>query len=491
VEAWTTIRYLHAQGLSQRAIARELGISRNTVARALASDDPPKYTRRKQPVNPDLAPFEGQIREMLFDKKFRGSRVLRELRKLGFEGSKSALYRYLEKLREERATARVSMRFETPPGEQGQFDWSPYTIPLGTMLSRVVVFSLTLGYSRRKHLTASLDETQASVFEALEDGLWFFGGSPKVLVVDNDRTMVDSCKPTDFRWNRLFLELCGHYRMQPVPCTPGNARAKGKVENPFRYLEDHFIKGGRWDSFEHFLGELQRFAREELDLTVHSTTQRRPIDLFAEEQPYLTPLPAGRFISTREQFRKVSWDCLISFGGNRYSVPHPYAGKSVWVRVSRGKYLLVLDMRGQVVATHELCREKGRTVLDKQHYEGLRRAAPRTRPLLEKAFLDRFPEQAEFLERLYAQQKLNPAYHLRGILELASLYSKETMLEAFSLCLQYNTFSVGFVRGVLEQHLPAQPQSEPGVRTLHRLPSVKVTRSLSAYQRLLEGGGAR
>src|SRR5690606_29082767 len=103
-----------------------------------------------------------------------------------------------------------------------------------------------------------------------------------------------------------------------------------------------------------------------------------------EEQPYLTPLPAGRFVSTREQFRKVSWDCLISFEGNRYSVPYPYAGKSVWVRVSRGKYLLVLDMRGEVVATHELCRDKGRTIINKEHYEGLRRGAPRTRALLEK-----------------------------------------------------------------------------------------------------------
>lgn len=491
MEAWTSIRYLHTQGLSQRAIARELGVSRNTIARALASDSPPKYARRKHPVNPDLAPFEEQIREMLFDKKFRGSRILRELQKLGFEGSKSALYRYLEKLREDQASARASMRFETPPGEQGQFDWSPYTIPLGTMLCRVVVFSLTLAYSRRKYLTASLAETQASVFEALEDGLWFFGGSPKELVVDNHRTMVDRCKPNDFRWNRLFLELCGHYRIQPVACTPRNPRAKGKVENPFRYLEDHLIRGGRWDSFEHFLADLERFAREELDLVVHGTTRQRPIDLFAEERPYLTPLPAGRFVSTREQFRGVSWDCLISFDGNRYSVPHPYAGKSVWVRVSRGKYLLVLDMRGQVVATHELCREKGRTILNQEHYEGLKRAAPRTRALLEKAFLDRFPDQAEFLEKLYAQQKLNPAYHLRGILELASLYPKETMLEVFSLCVQYNTFSVTFVRGVLEQHLPAHPQPQPGVRTLHGLPSVRVTRNLSTYQRLLDGGEAR
>ncbi|MCL5038963.1 MAG: hypothetical protein M1299_03915, partial [Firmicutes bacterium] len=103
----------------------------------------------------------------------------------------------------------------------------------------------------------------------------------------------------------------------------------------------------------------------------------------------------------------------------------------------------------------------------------------------------RFPGQAEFLERLYAQQKLNPAYHLRGMLELASLYPREALLEAFSLCLQYNTFSVGFVRGVLEQHMPAQPQPEPGVRSLHRLPQLKVSRSLSVYQRLLEGGGRR
>lgn len=121
----------------------------------------------------------------------------------------------------------------------------------------------------------------------------------------------------------------------------------------------------------------------------------------------------------------------------------------------------------------------------------MRRAAPRTRALLEKAFLERFPDQANFLDRLYAQQKINPAYHLRGILELASLYPREALLEAFSLCLQYNTFSVGSIRGVLEQQLPAQVQPESGVRTLHELPPVRVRCNLSLYQRLLEGGESR
>ena len=153
-------------------------------------------------------------------------------------------------------------------------------------------------------------------------------------------------------------------------------------------------------------------------------------------------------------------------------------------------------MHGEVVATHELCRDKGRTIINKEHYEGLRRAAPRTRVLLEKAFLERFPDQANFLERFYAQQKINPAYHLRGILELASLYPREALLEAFSLCLQYNTFSVGFIRGVLEQLAPCSGaagtgSAYPAWAAAGEGAMQPVCMRIILYQRLLEGGESR
>ena len=67
VEAWTTIRYLHAQGQSIRAIARELSLSRNTVRAALRGDDLPRYVRPRRP-NPQLEPFADQIRQMLVEK---------------------------------------------------------------------------------------------------------------------------------------------------------------------------------------------------------------------------------------------------------------------------------------------------------------------------------------------------------------------------------------------------------------------------------------
>ena len=136
MEAWTTIRYLHAQGTPIRAICRELGVSRNTVRQALRSEGPPKYERPPRP-NLKLAPFEAQIRTWYFSEKLIGSRILRELRARGYDGHRSTLYRFLEKLKAETPSLKVTERFETPPGQQAQFDWSPYTIELGGELMRI------------------------------------------------------------------------------------------------------------------------------------------------------------------------------------------------------------------------------------------------------------------------------------------------------------------------------------------------------------------
>lgn len=141
------------------------------------------------------------------------------------------------------------MRSETPPGHQAQFDGSPYTVDLGGVLTKLLVFGMTLGYSRRKHDSVSLDETQPSLFEAIERCLLHFGGAPKELLVDNARALVTDAHPTRFRWNAQFLEMCGHYRLQPRACQPYRARTKGNIERPFFSLEQQFVKGTVFTSF--------------------------------------------------------------------------------------------------------------------------------------------------------------------------------------------------------------------------------------------------
>jgi transposase len=485
VEAWTTIRYLHAQGKSMRVIARELGISRNTVRAALRSDHPPKYTRPPRP-NPQLAAFSEQIKQMWSEKQFIGTRILRELRALGYQGSASALYAHLRELRHTLADRRVTMRFETPAGQQGQFDWACYTIVLAGMATKVTVFCLTLAYSRRKFYWPSLDASQDSIFEALEAGLRYFGGSPKEVLVDNARALVLDAHPARFTWNPHFLELCGHYRLQPRACQVRRPQTKGKVERPFYYLEQHFIKGNAWDSFEAFAHDLAVFAADELDHSIHSTTGEAPIERFAAERDHLTPLATTPFVGSHAQLQKVSWDSLVAFGGCRYSVPWSYAGKRVWLRPSQGRYLVVLSQDAQPIAHHTLAVDKKRTILVAAHYEGLRRGAAKTRVVLEEQFLNRFPDLNWFVDALFIQHKNNAVQHLRGILSLAELYSPPTMLTAFEQARCYNTYSHPFIRGWVERQGTVPAALPTRARVL--APPTPVGADLSIYQHVLEAG---
>jgi len=193
-------------------------------------------------------------------------------------------------------------------------------------------------------------------------------------------------------------------------------------------------------------------------------------------------LPPTPFVGTHEIMRRVSWDCLVAYDGSRYSVPWPYAGKPVWLRLTQGRQLIVRSQAGQEVARHTLTGDSHRTVLVPSHYEGLRREAPKTRTLLEQDFLQRFPQAQWFVEALFIQHKNNGLHHLRTILNLAELYPSEALSAAFEQARRYNTYSQAFIRGLLENGgaaLLTSPASSPG-------PAPDLRADLSVYQHILE-----
>ena len=483
MEAWAAVRHLHAQGHSVRRISRELHLSRQTVRRALGSPEPPRY-QRKPIENQQLAKFVALIQHLTTKQKLIGSRILKEIRARGYRGSAAAFYRLWTTLRPTQPDPRITERFETAPGEQMQFDWSPYTVVLGGARTRLVMFGSVLGYSRRLFYWPSLDETQASVYEAFEEGFWYYGGVTKCVLVDNAGALVIDPRPLSFQWHPQFLALCGYYRVEPRACRPRRARTKGKRERPFRDLEEHFIKGNTWLDFMHLCRDLVQFTRD-TDGRKHRTTQQPPIERFAEEVPTLTPLPATRYVGIHALTRKVSWDCLVSYEGSRYSTPWVHAGQRIWVRASQGVRLEVMAPTGAVIARHTLSRTKGATIIDPAHYEGLRKDTPHTKVVLAEAFQQRFPDARVFLDGVLAQQKMNPVRHLRGILELAQHYPDEAMRVAFQSACTYNTFTVQFLRGVLQY--TAQPALVPStpLGTLRAVPRVSIKRDLRVYQSLL------
>jgi len=484
MDEWWTIRTLKSKGVSIKKIARQLGLSRNTVRKYLRTDKPPQYTIGQR-VQKEIAPFIDEIKVMIA-KDFIGSRILEELRKKGYQDPQATFYRYLKELKSGVLPSKAVVRYETEPGEQGQYDWSEYTVVIGGVLTKVNISSMILGFSRHRHYAASFDNmNQRVIFEALEDSFSHFGGVPKQILFDNPKAIVTAPKP-NLVWNPRFLEFAGFYKFEPIACWPYRAQTKGKVENPFYYLEEHFIKGREFLNGKDFIVQLADFELG-VNNRVHGTTQARPLVRFEQEKHLLTPLPQGRFISLHETFRKVNWDCLISFDGSRYSVPWQYAGKSVWVRSVRGVELEVYAQTGELIARHELATKKGTLNMKKEHYEGLRQRPPNTRAMVVKVFQEIFPDQTIFLEKLLAQYKFNAVDQLRELLNLVRSYPKDEIRRAFAIALEYNTFSHNFVRGVLSQQAEFKLAEVPS-GMVPAVPLVNISRGLNTYQALITGG---
>ncbi|MEM2881489.1 MAG: helix-turn-helix domain-containing protein, partial [Candidatus Methanomethylicaceae archaeon] len=126
---WYQIKVMHENGKGIKGIARELGVSKNTVRKYLRSSDPPKFKARGYEKKLDR--FQREIQEMV-GQRYIGTRIYEELRKVGYDGSLSSVYRYLEEFRErERVEGLSTTRVETAPGHQMQYDWKEWDLGVG------------------------------------------------------------------------------------------------------------------------------------------------------------------------------------------------------------------------------------------------------------------------------------------------------------------------------------------------------------------------
>lgn len=454
MEDWVTIKNIkkHNSKLGTRQIAGLLNISRNTVKKALKNKEAPKYKRQKK-INTHIEPFKEYIYERLITKRLNGSCVLEEIMSKGYSGSKSAYYRYITNLKE--PEVKTYQPYETLPGEQAQFDWSEYTLKISEQLTKIYVFSFILGFSRYRIYEASLSQTQASVFEALESSLISIGGVTERIQTDNAKCFIINASNSNFQWNPRYLALCGHYGFKPTRSLPGHPWSKGKVEKPFDYLEEHFIKAKEFSSFDDFLNKLKSFENE-VNNRVHSTTKQTPLSLFEKESQSLSGLPKERYVDVKEEVRKVTADCLISFSGSRYSVPYQFALREVWLKVSKGYLLEIYSSQNILIARHRLSLSKGKSVINLEHYKN-HRIDCGSWSRLSEMFLITFPLDNWFLDKLKTQKRINPSYHLTQIIEISKFYDKADLRRAFAEAKNYNIYSYIFIKGYLENNSTVQP----------------------------------
>ena len=382
------------------------------------------------------------------------------------------------------------MRYETAPGEQMQYDWSTYTVIIGGQSVKINIHHTILGYSRYKFYDVSLNVTGSDVYTALEESFIFFGGVCDRIQVDNATVFVTNASKDNLVWNSRFLHLCGFYGIKPTRSMPSHPWSKGKVENPFSYLETHFITGNEFKSFEDLRDRLKQF-QDEHNLEIHGTTKKIAKVLYeTEEINSLKTLPVDpitgeikRYVGFKEEFRKVTSDCLVSYKGNKYSAPHYFASKEVWIRVLYGTTLQIYSSKNKLIATHTMVLGKGEVIINKEHFQGYRTNKFDSPTASINRLTKRFGHYTnihKFIENIKVQKRINPGSHLYRIANLFEYYEDADCIMAMDECISLNVYNFNIIKGHITSY--KKPKQEQLNLFNIELPRGDIKRDLGDYK---------
>lgn len=371
------IMRLKELGWGAKTIARELGISKNTVKAYLNKGGWVPYQTPRRAKS--LDGLNDWLEKAFIQHQGNADVVRQELQaQHGIEVSLRTVERAVQPFRQQLvAAAKATLRFETPAGKQLQIDFGTTTVEIADEKIRVRLFVATLGFSRRPFVAAFRHERQSAWFRGMEESFAHFGGIPEQILVDNPKALVTRHDPKtrEVEFNDRFLAFASYWGFTPRACAPFRARTKGKDENGVRYVKRNAIAGRRFDSWEQFEAHLAKWMREVADVRIHGTTGERPIERFArEEAEALKPLE-GRppFQQVRELSRRVNSEACVEVDTNCYSVPWRLIGTQVTVQVAD---LQVTVIAGQdEVARHPQHQGQRQRIIDRQHLKGIVGAA--------------------------------------------------------------------------------------------------------------------
>ena len=375
---------------------RDLRVSRKVVRKVIRTEATEfEYERSVQP-RPKIGPFQPDLDRLHTENATRASRerltlmrIFEELRVLGYEGGYDAVRRYAAdwRRRERAATAAAFVPLSFAPGEAYQFDWSHEIVVMNGVTTTVKVAHVRLCHSRMLFVRAYPRESQEMVFDAHDKAFAFFKGACAKGVYDNMKTAVDAIFVGKARaYNRRFQQMCGHYLVEPVACTPASGWEKGQVENQVGVVRRRFFAPRvRVKSYDELNGWLLDRCVSWAKAQPHPETREKTIwdfeapgnrssgsisaekwlSPFEAERPSLVPY-AGPFDGFNATLASVSKTCLVRFDTNKYSVAAHAVGRPVEIRAYADRIEIRQD--GRIVGTHKRAFGRGKTIYDPWHY---------------------------------------------------------------------------------------------------------------------------
>ena len=285
-----SILTLAARGWSQRRIARELGIHRETVGRhlQLQCSKPAKVpagSESEREAKPAKVPagFSPRSRSQCESWRERieqgvlagltAQRIYQDLvGEHAYAGSYDAVKRFVRQLRQTQPVP--FMRLEVEPGTEAQVDFGQGAwIRVNGRRKRPHLFRVVLSHSRKAYSEVVWHQTTECFIRCLENAFRHFGGVPQTLVIDNLRAAVTRSDWYDPELNPKVEEFCRHYGTVILPTRPAMPHHKGKVEAGVKYAQDNALKGRTFNTLAEQTLFLAQWEGNVADTSIYGTTR--------------------------------------------------------------------------------------------------------------------------------------------------------------------------------------------------------------------------
>ena len=386
LETYEKIRYLKEQErLSQREIAQQLGISRNTVKRYSNGENVPWVRkdgsgRNKSIITNEIEEFiqkclEEDETENLKKQKHTAKRIYERLvDEYGFTGGESTVRTVVAKLKNKPKPVFVPLYYA--PAEAIQVDWGEATIYQKGVKTKVNIWCMRECYSSKPFVKAFFRQNEESFLEGMRDGFEYFGGVPQKVIFDNARIAVKEGFGYHAKSTDKYKAMSGHYAFTPVFCNPAQGHEKGLVEGLVGYSRRNFmVPVPKVDSIEQLNAMLLEGC---VKYSAHQIKGKpENVGKMASDCNFnWISLPPYRFDTARKIIAKVNEFSLVSFDHNKYSVPYTYSGRNVTVKGSGNNIEIIFE--NKIIAQYPRIYEHNKTEYRLEHYIDLIERRPRS-----------------------------------------------------------------------------------------------------------------
>lgn len=507
------VHQLRKQGFKVAAIARKLGISRNTVYKYsdMTLEEATEWIASLGSRRKKLDPYQEKIVYWLKEHPDLSAAQIEDWLKEKHPALKvasSSVRAYVNEMRDlyhipNSVYTRDYMAVdELPAGQQAQVDWGELTVKNSNKKDVTLYFvTFVLSHSRYKYVEW-LDRpfTTRDAIRCHENAFHYFGGMPEELVYDQDHLITVSENAGDIILTGDFQSYKQERGFRIYLCRKADPESKGKIENVVKYVKRNFAKHRIFPNLDAWNEKCHAWLERTGNRNVHHTTKKRPVEVHALEKPHLQPV-SGLFSfennSKASITRTVHKNNIIKYQSNRYSLPlgtyRPRGDNTVFIEIQEEELTIRASLQGDILAKHPLCHGKGELIKNQEHTRDRSKGIQAYKETIIRQFQDQ-EVATRFIRELVTRYPRYIRDQLQ-VMQHAITQFRPEIEEALSDCSEKQLWSANDLRDTA-QHLARLKASDatlafapyPSPPVIPALEATAATREIEVYLDILGGG---